>query len=346
MLAAFRSVGADVVLVDGFGRERVREMRRIARAVRAGERFDAVYGEFTTMPIMLSDAHHLPTHPWADFAFLRTLRSSGAGVGVFYRDVHWQFLPYRQQLPARKLWPALAAYRAEVAALPRVVDALFVPSTLMADHVPGWRGHPRIVPLPPGSATRDQPWTPGNGLRLLYVGSVRPPVYDVEPMLRAVDSNEWVSVTVCCREDETSFMEAWSTHPRVHIVHEHGDGLIALYRHCDASCVAFAAHPYRDFMMPVKLFESIGMGRPILGADHDMAGKYVAQHEIGWAPPIDELGQMIDHLARHPGEVRVARERVVAAQPRHTWEARCEFVLDTLVRGRARTGTLGARICR
>lgn len=342
MLGAFRSIGADVVLVDGFGRERVREMRRIARAVRAGDRFDAVYGEFTTMPILLSDSHHLPTHPLADFAFLRQLRSSGAGVGVFYRDVHWQFLPYRQQLSARKRWPALAAYRAEAAALPRVVDTLFVPTTRMADHIPGWREHPRLVALPPGCAIRDLPWAPVDRLRLLYVGSVRPPVYDVEPLLRAVDANERVSITVCRREDEASIVAAWSAHPRVNVVHAHGEGLVDLYRHSDASCVVFPAHPYRDFMVPVKLFESIGMGRPILGAEHDMAGKYVLEHELGWAPPIGELGQTIDRLVRHPGEVLRFRERVVAAQPHHTWEARCEFVLDTLVRGRARAGTVGA----
>jgi len=331
MLAGFQSNGADVVVVDGFGRERARKMRSITRAVRAGDRFDAVYGEFTTMPILLSDDHHLPTHPFADFAFLRQLRSSGAGVGVFYRDVHWQFRPHRERTPALKRWPALAAYRTEAVVLPRVVDTLFVPSALMADHVPGWRGHAKVVPLPPGSTTRNLPWTPIDGLRLLYIGSVRSPVYDIEPLLRAVDADDRVSMTVCCREDEAFLVAPWSRHPRVSVVHEHGEGLIELYRNCDASCVAFPSHPYRDFMMPVKLFESIGMGRPILGTATDMAGKYIVEQGLGWAPPIEELGETISRLVKDPDQVRQAHARVVAAQPQHTWQARCEFVLDTLV---------------
>jgi hypothetical protein len=289
------------------------------------------------MPTILADRHHLPTHPLADFAFLRQLRSSGAGVGLFYRDVHWQFRPYRDRTPAHKRWPALAAYHAEVRMLRSCLDRLFVPSVAMARFVPGWDGDRRVVELPPGGTTHDLPWSPGDGLRLFYVGSVHGPVYDIEPLLELVVANERVSIVVCCPEFEAREVARWQDAARVTIVHEHGSALVERYRNCDASCIAFPAHPYREFMVPVKLFESIGMGRPILGVANDMAGRYVADHGVGWAPPFDDLGSTIDRLAGNADEVRRVREAVVAAQPQHTWAARCQTVLDELTGPRAKS---------
>lgn len=333
MLEGFRGLGADVTVVDGFAKHRVREMRRVARAVRRGDRFDAVYSEFTTMPTMLADEHHLPAHPVADMVFFRQLRTAGAGVGMFYRDVYWRFTPFRDQTSAAKRWPALAAYRFEAAALRHVLDRLFVPSRAVADHVPGWRGDDRVVELPPGSGTRTLPWEPTGMLRLLYVGSVQPPVYDVSTLVEAVLATETASLTICCPERQRRFVAPMAG-PRVRVVHEHGTGLVPLYQGCDVSCVVFNPDPYRELAMPIKLFESVGFGRPLLGTSHDRAGRYIAARELGWAPGLDDLHATIARLAADPTEVGRMRDAVVAAQPEHTWTARCQTALDSLLAAR------------
>lgn len=332
MLRAFDQAGADVVVVDGFGRRRAATMRSITRSARRGDRFDLVYGEFTTMPTILADPHHWPVRPLADARFLRAVRRSGTRVGIFYRDVHWRFEPYRQRTPAAKRYPALVAYHLEVSALRRLVDALFLPSAEMAGWLPGWSGDRRVVALPPGGDRLDLPWSPTPGrLALLYVGGVRPPVYDLRPLLDAVAANPGVHLTVCCPESEARELAAWSNHDRITLVHEHGAGLVARYQSCDVSCLVYPPDPYRQITMPIKLFESIGAGRPILATDVDLAGRFVAEHGLGWAEPLGDLATTIGRLAADPAEIARVRDSVVAQQAGHTWQARAEAVIERLL---------------
>jgi glycosyltransferase involved in cell wall biosynthesis len=334
MLRGFRQAGADVVVVDGFGRQRAASMRSIARAAARGDRFDIVYGEHTTMPTILADPGHLPVRPLADARFLRALRRHGTRVGMFYRDVQWRFEPYRQRTAPAKRYPALVAYRLEVAALRHLVDALFLPSRDMAEYLPGWAGDPRVVPLPPGSDRLDLPWSPTRGrLALLYVGGVRPPVYDLRPLLDAVVANSRTSLTVCCPASESAELAAWSGCDRIVVVHEHGEELAARYQACDVSCLVYPPDPYRGFAMPIKLFESVGAGRPILAADNDMAGRFVAEHGLGWAGPLDELAGTVARLERDSTEIARVRAAVLAQQAEHTWQARAEAVAEHLLTG-------------
>lgn len=332
MLRAFDQAGADVVVVDGFGRRRAATMRSIARSARRGDRFDLVYGELTTMPTILADPHHLPARPLADARFLRVMRRSGTRVGIFYRDVHWRFEPYRRRTAAAKRYPALAAYRLELAALRHLVDALFLPSPAMTAHLPGWAGDPRVVALPPGGDRLDLEWAPTPGrLALLYVGGVRPPLYDLGPLLDAVVAAPGAHLTVCCPESETGELAAWSGHDRITVVHEHGPALVARYRACDVSCLVYPPDPYRRITMPIKLFESIGAGRPILATDDDPAGLFVAERGLGWAEPLADLAATIGRLVADPAEIARVRDSVVAQQAGHTWQARAEFVVEHLL---------------
>ncbi|CAN5488073.1 glycosyltransferase [soil metagenome] len=334
MLEGFRDLGLSVEVVDGYGRTRRAEMRRLAKAARRGDRFVALYSEFTTMPTALADPHHLPLHPRADQAFFRAMRSSGVPVGVFYRDVQWRFPEYRARVGMIKRTMATVAYRVELQALRRSVDRLFLPTERMAAWLPGWERDPRVSALPPGGVMRDLPATPSEGrLRLFYVGSVRPPVYDLGPLLDAIERVPSVDLTVCCPESERSLVVSRSGWGRqVEVVHERGDALIDRYRACDVSCNIFPEHPYRDFAMPVKLFESLGLGRPVLADDQGPVGSFLASSGGGWAVPLNELPTLLAELVAEPQRVSAAQAQARVIRVDHTWRARCETAIHLLVR--------------
>lgn len=342
MLDAFRQLGYDVVEVTGYTPERVPVMRRLARDIAAGRRFEFCYSESVTSPTALSDPRHLPLHPFADPAFFRALRRAGIPSGLFYRDVYWRFDAYREDVPLHKRAVAVPFYRFDLGWYERCLGIVYLPSLGMADAIPRC-ARLRVEELPPGTdlhggelRLRDET----DELRLLYVGSVTPPIYDVSPLLRAVDASDRVKLTLCCPESEGGVLASYG--PRllqhVDVHHVSGDALGALYEDSDVACIVMGPHPYRDFAMPVKLFEAIGRLTPSIANADTAAGRFVARNEVGWIfDDESDLKHLLDRLADHPALLGTKHSTLREVAPCNTWEARAETVardMEDLGRGR------------
>ena len=73
MKHAFEKVGYEVWDVTGFTKERVQRAADVRHALRRGIRFDFCYSESSTMPMSMTNPTHLPTRPFLDSSFFRTL---------------------------------------------------------------------------------------------------------------------------------------------------------------------------------------------------------------------------------------------------------------------------------
>ena len=97
----------------------------------------------------------------------------------------------------------------------------------------------------------------------------------------------------------------------------------------------FERGAYRDLAMPVKLFEYIGYGKPVIATVDTAAGRYVQENDIGWAVDFDAeaFRKMLMRLAENRDEIREKTENTVAIIPDNTWEARAQTVADDLKKG-------------
>jgi glycosyltransferase involved in cell wall biosynthesis len=332
-LRGFHALDIEVEVVAGDSRDRIEAMTSVRRAIEHGKKFDFLYGSLTTAPIALNDSHHMPRHPFADLRFFRFLRNRNVPIGLFYPDVFWKFDTYRDSVAVFKRVGAVAAYRAELLAFRRLIDVLFVPSLLMAEHVPSWSGDPRLRQLLPGCTPRDIAWPQDSQiLELFYVGAITPPIYDIRPLVAAVAAVDNVHLTVCCPPREAKHVSDWPSCDRVTVVHASGEALETYYERAHVACLFFADDEYRKFAMPVKLFEYIGMGRPILASGTDVAGEFVAAAGLGWSPAPSDLVDVLRRLAANPSEVVERRHAVVAAQKQHGWAVRAKQIAETLLR--------------
>ena len=93
-----------------------------------------------------------------------------------------------------------------------------------------------------------------------------------------------------------------------------------------------APHEYRDFAAPLKLFEYIGNGKPIIATQNTFVGDVVSRDQIGWTvkASVDEFVTLLTDLVEHPDHVESARDNVMAARDQHTWPARVEQLADVL----------------
>jgi glycosyltransferase involved in cell wall biosynthesis len=149
-------------------------------------------------------------------------------------------------------------------------------------------------------------------------------------MFNAVQASPHLVVTICCREREWREVQSYYgplDTARVRIVHQQGDELAAHYARADLFVLIRNPDPYLDFAMPVKVFESLGYGLPIVAIEGTGAARFVAQEDIGWVATTEaELVRLLGYLHAHPELIGEKRRHVEMVRERHTWLARAQTV--------------------
>lgn len=332
MRDAFRDVGYEVIEITGTGAQRRSALRDLRRRLEGGLRVEFCYGENSTMPSVLTESHHLPTHPLVDVQVLRLMRRHGVPAGLFYRDIYWRFPEYTERVNRVVAAGTRTLYHAELRAYRRWLDRVYLPSMRIADYVPHLR-RDRARALPPGGEALDVPRVEGP-FTLLYVGNISP-YYRMQELLAAVAAAPDVHLILCTTEDAWASVRA-EYEPllseRVEVVHRRGDGLRELFARADVCSLVVEPSEYRDFAAPVKLFEYLGYGKPVIASAGTHAADLITGEDLGWAVPYDaaELTALLTRLAHDPGEVDAVHARVRAARVGHSWGARARSVAADL----------------
>lgn len=337
MKEAFERLGYEVWLVSGYSSDRRAAMRRVKDAMATGTAFEFCYSESSTMPMTMTDRHHLPLHPLLDRRFFDHLRRAGVPVGHFLRDIFWRFPEYRASVRPPKREAALAAYAFDQQTLRHHVDRVFLPSEPMASYLN--LGSTPVTALPPGHGYDAPIDSPKDGVRLFYVGGIGAH-YRLQTLFEGVQKAAAAgipaSLTVCTTSEywqlERSTYEQWLC-DAVKVVHAHGE---ALRPHLEAANVgALFVEPddYWTFAVPVKQFEYLGAGKPILAADGSLTGDFVRDNGIGWTLPYraDALVDQLRCLAADASLIDQARTRVLTVRRDHTWVQRARQVAEALV---------------
>jgi glycosyltransferase involved in cell wall biosynthesis len=331
MLQAFRDCGFEVDVVTGDSKQRRKRMRAIRRAVRRGRKYEFLYAESTNMPIPLTDVHHMPVRPIQDFSFLRFLSKRGVPIGLYYRDVYWQVddLTYDwswltkvvKQTGLRIDWEVFRKY----------VDHLFLPTAELRSLLPTHWPAERLSALPPGCDKVDlqtsSPTDQTGPLRLFYVGGVKPPYYDLRPLLEIVKQLEGICLTLCCRRSEWTehrmYYEELSSQDRVKIVHASSNEIGRFYRAAEVVADLRRPEGYLRTALPIKTVEAIGYGVPMLLRSGTTAAEFVEEEGTGWTvETLDDAKTLFARLRDQRQLVWEKREDVKEAQPDHSWQAR------------------------
>ncbi|WP_449277080.1 glycosyltransferase [Leucobacter sp. GX24907] len=327
---AFESNGYEVLEVSGRHPERRARMRELKRRIRDGLQVDFVYSEASTTPTGLGEKITTATSLTRDIRFLRFCRRAGIPVGLFYRDIYWQFDEYAERVGQPYTSVLRWRYRADLRGYRTAVDKIYLPSMRMAEYLPE-ANQPQAAPLPPGSDSVDAPSPdPATGISLFYVGGTGG-YYRMQETVRGVEAARNGRLTICTREgewQESAPLYAEVLGDSTTVVHRSGAELEALYADAHLGVLLMEPLEYREFAAPMKLYEYLGHGKPIIATEGSLAGDFVETHGIGWALPYDAdaLQALLERLAADPQllEDKVRRAREVRDE--HTWEARARAV--------------------
>src|SRR5439155_13435227 len=266
-----------------------------------------------------------------DIAFLALARTLGIPVLTYFRDAY-QLFPeyYRADTPRR--WLSARAFGPATHTLASISSRVAVPSRGLGHAIFGDRR--QVVTLPPGS-----PPPAGIGMRddadqLLFVGNARGDSAGGRRLTEAVrlarEAGSSAGLTLVCRvgEEPDGELPGWAR-----LVHAQGSELHTLLPKVMATIIPRPKNRYNDLALPVKLFDYLSFGRPLIVTNCDETARVVRDARcglvVGDAPA--EIADGIRELGDRPF---ATRRRLGDAAARsaigQSWEARASHVLDAL----------------
>ncbi|OFR31181.1 glycosyltransferase [Actinomyces sp. HMSC065F11] len=331
MYEAFEALGYEVFDLTGSSAQRRQKFNKLKAMIRAGEQFEFAYSESATIPAMIGDASHFP-HMFLDAEIFAFLRKNEVPVSVFYRDLYWVYDEYIERV-GRPLGVAMRIlYKYELAMYRRFANVIFVPSLEMAAEIAQLR-IPKVKALPPGGEIVDSP-VPPSPLRLFYVGGIGAH-YKLHELVKAVSSLPNIELTVCTGKDlwEGVKDEYDISVSNVRVVHASGKQLDEYYDWANVAAIAVDPSHYWSFAVPVKLFEYVGRGKPIIATDGTLTSRIVKENDWGWVVPNDseQIIELLKRLELNPDEISRKAEQVQCDRHGHSWEARAAEVKRLLV---------------
>ncbi len=344
LLEGFRKLGLEVDIISGNRKKREKIIMEITKKIRNEYRYLFTYVESLNLPVQLSDPSHIPYFPVYEYLLLKLLKARNIPIGIYYRDIHWKFDIFRKRVSLLKWFLSYPFFYYEWSIFTTYADIIFAPHQRIADFLPQKnKKKPKLVALPPGCENPPEEEiirniSPGKELKLLYVGGITPPLYNLSLMFKALEQLKYTNIklTICTRERELENLDqfyGYLKQPNIRFVSKKADQLKELYTENDLVLLTLKPHTYYSFAMPVKLFEAIGYLKPIITVKNTAMGDFVEKENIGWTtnPDPESIAALLTYLHAHPEAVMEKMENVKSIRRYHTWEQRAKAVVDALM---------------
>ncbi|MCS4484032.1 glycosyl transferase family 1 [Gleimia sp. 6138-11-ORH1] len=335
MYQAFQDAGFEVFLVSGYASERRQKIKKVKELIRQGEKFAFLYSESATIPTALTEPKHLPPHLFLDFSFFRFCQKHGINGGVFYRDIYWAFDSYLELVKQPLAFFMRQLYRYDLRKYNKTLKKVFLPSLEMGKFVP-LVDPKKFLALPPGCPENDSP-LPTHKLSLLYIGGLGSH-YKIHKLLEAIKSIPDAELTICTSQsmweaNQADYKDVLDEN--IKVVHESGEGLLPLFRAANVCSLVMEPDEYREFAVPIKLFDYLGNLRPVLASSNTLAGNFVVANSCGWTVDysVEEIRNILESL-QDLQWIPQMENKIIETRRNNTWMARALQVAQVLTDGK------------
>ena len=335
---ALQDIGYEVFFVTGSASQRAKLVRELKHRLAAGEQYDFLYSESSTLPMYLTEPHHLPTHPWVDTSLFRLAKKNSIRIGLFYRDIFWAFSQFHR-FNALKTFYTNFFHRMELRAYNRWLDVFFFPYDGVArinDILKSLKRSLPIIPLLAGADIHPDRAEETEDY-FVYIGGCWPDMHDLQELVRAFSLVPDCHLKICTPrqrwEENKAYYQPYLT-PNIEIVHLVNEEAQDLLSRAKYAFNYFPDSEYRQYTAPYKLFEYVGHNLPVIWNDTDIAGKIVRDLGIGYVMK-HSAEVLADWLRHQPSDAEYLslREHIGVVKHQHSWRKRAETIRDTLMQG-------------
>lgn len=275
MYEAFEALGCKIWLLQGCQSrvgERRRRVREALRALSCGPAPDMCYVEPPSGPFFCR----------LDLKLLKRLHGMGVPIALFYRDAHWRYAGWwgAKGVKRRIL---VHMHKRDLRVFRRCCDTVYFPSESMRRLFEGER-FKRSGLLPPGCSS-PAPVRRFLYGRAVYVGGVSA-YYGTHMLLEAFEllnsGKEKLPLLIVCRGNEWQALESpYKSRPWLTVSHTFGEGLKSVYERADVGIIPIRRDKYMDFALPVKLFEYLSYGLPVIATRCAETEAFISRYGCG-----------------------------------------------------------------
>ena len=332
LLESFKQLGYTVDFISGYGNERKKSIEKIKENIKNGIKYEFLYSESSTMPTLLTEKNHFPKYPFLDFNFFKFCKKHGIKIGLFYRDIHWNYPHYRVSYLKKII--ARIFYKYDLKKYNEYLDILFLPCKKMANYIPVSLKM-RLEECYPGSDNNILEYKKNNQINMLFVGGSGG-TYDYSCLMNVLSIEKFkknISFTIITRKDEyEKFIKEKSITLNSNIKVLYGNIRNLDIKNIDIGIFYLKPQEYLTFAVPLKLFEYIADGLPILAPKNTFVGDFVEKNNIGWQLEYDEkvLEEFLDKIIENRDLIIAKRKEVLKIRENHTWLKRAEEIAEKM----------------
>ncbi len=340
MLEAFEEIGLKIKVLSGIKTNRSKRRKNIEEILRW---LDENRPRFCYV-----EPPSGPFYDRKDLLLLKKLHRQKVPIGLFYRDAYWMFPEYgadgKKICFSEKIKLEVIKWmqRRDLHVFKRTCDHVFFPSNGMAAYF----DFSSQSALPPGCVIRnDIDWgqkekVKKNTLTFIFVGGAARnygTFLTMEAFEKANQNGIIAKLIYVCPKDQWSRIknEAYKEEYAkwLSIFHASGDQELApLYEKADLALLTAPNTKYRSFAVPIKIYEYISYGKPILVTNCHETEKAVLENQVGWSVPDNVLSicSKIIFLYKHQEEILEKKKRCREACICNSWVRRAEAVVEVL----------------
>lgn len=334
MLQAFRTMDIEIIVLSGQDNKlnvRRRNVKKIKDKLKSW-RPDICYIEPPSGPMFY----------YGDIRLIKMLHKERVPMSIFYRDAYWKYPEYyiTEETPVinkakYKLIKIIQIYQWKV--FNKNIDKIYFPSISMANEFECYK---KDV-LPPGSFEPNikEKCITSEPLQFIFVGGAEKnhgTFLTIEAFEKANKYSVKAKLFYICPEDQWNNLgiDKDKYSPWLKVIHKSGDkNLKPYYEESDIALLTAPRTFYRDFAVPIKIFEYISYLKPILVTNCTETACVVERNKVGWVVEDNpySIKNMIDFLCSHPEEIEKIKKNMLEARTNNLWIIRAKKVVNDLM---------------
>lgn len=325
MYKAFKQLGIDIKLLEGQQNKRKKRKRKVEEILDWLEdsKPDLCYVEPPTGPFFNS----------IDLKLLKKVHKKGIPMGIFYRDTFWRF-PKSWGIPLWKKKILTFMHKRDLRVFINICDIIYFPGTKGREVLGGFELKKTGL-LPPGGAEKTFAEDTFSERNCIYIGGTNE-AYGGINLIRAFEhlNKDKIIATLTLISPETAdFSKNKYKFPWLNIKHTFDRQEIEeCYRKATFAVIPFKKTPYMEIAIPIKLFEYIGYGLPVISTDCGEIAKVLREYDCGilCGDSYSEIAEAVSQATSDYDEYLRLKKNALKARKENRWVDRAQQVINDL----------------
>lgn len=276
-----------------------------------------------------------------DVMLIKQLHRMGVPISIFYRDAYWKYPEYStekklsiKEKAKRFIIKQMQVYQWNV--FRKNIDLIYFPSMMMAKEF----DCPRKDALPPGGFIPEakEKTELSKPIQFIFVGGAARN-HGTYLTINAFEKLNNLGIIaklfyICPKEQWDSLginMDRYAGW--LEVIHTSGDAnLKPYYERADVALLTAPKTFYRDFAVPIKIFEYMSYLKPMVVTDCTETARIVEENQIGWVTKADEdsVASLLKDICEHPDEIVLTKKRMKESRENNLWISRAQKVVTEL----------------